>query len=126
MALGKIGPVMEKNCSSWDQKQYDIPSKIIRLIWLTLTNKIAKVKINSHFTVNFNVETRVKQGDSLSATLFTVVLDNVLKQMDLRGNTSTRLKQCSAYADNIVITTRTKQSITDTFKGKKKYQRTLA
>jgi hypothetical protein len=50
-----------------------------------------------------------------SATLFTVVIDNVLKQMDLRGNISTRLKQCSAYADDILITTRTKQTIIDTF-----------
>jgi hypothetical protein len=35
--------------------------------------------------------------------------------MDLTGNISTRLKQCSAYADDILITTRTKQSIIDTF-----------
>jgi hypothetical protein len=35
--------------------------------------------------------------------------------MDLRGNISTRLKQCSAYADDILITTRTKQTIIDTF-----------
>jgi hypothetical protein len=35
--------------------------------------------------------------------------------MDLRGTISTRLKQCSAYADDILITTRTKQSIIDTF-----------
>jgi hypothetical protein len=35
--------------------------------------------------------------------------------MDLRGNISTRLKQCSAYADDILITTRTKQTIIETF-----------
>jgi hypothetical protein len=94
---------------------HDIPSKIIRLIWLTLTNTIAKVKINNQFTENFSVETRVKQGDPLSATLFTVVTDNVLKQTDLRGNISTRLKQCSAYADDILITRTTKQTLIDTF-----------
>jgi hypothetical protein len=76
--------------------QHDIPSKIIRLIALTLTNTVSKVKINNQFTENFSVEIRIKQGDPLPATLFTVVIDNVLKQMDLRGNISTRLKQCSA------------------------------
>jgi hypothetical protein len=95
--------------------QYDIPSKIIRLIGLTLTNTTAKVKINNQLTQNFSVEIGVKQGNLLSATLFTVVIDNVLKQMDLTENISTRLKQCSAYADDILITTRTKQTIIDTF-----------
>ena len=66
--------------------QYDIPSKIIRLIGLILTNTTAKVKINNQLTENFSVEIGVKQGDPLSATLFTVVIDSVLKQMDLRGN----------------------------------------
>jgi hypothetical protein len=35
--------------------------------------------------------------------------------VELRGNISTRLKQCSAYADDILITARTKQTMTDTF-----------
>jgi sorting nexin-29 len=75
--------------------QCDIPFKIIRLIGLTLTNTTAKIKINNQLTENFSVEIGVKQCDLLSTTLFTVVIDNVLKQMDLRGNISTRLKQCS-------------------------------
>jgi hypothetical protein len=35
--------------------------------------------------------------------------------MELRGNISTRLKQCTAYADDVLITTRTIQAVTDTF-----------
>jgi hypothetical protein len=63
----------------------------------------------------FIVKCRVKQGDPLSATLFSLVIDMILKQMELRGNTSTHLKHCTAYADDILLTTRTKQSLTDTF-----------
>jgi len=48
--------------------------------------------------------TGVKQGDQLSATLFNMVIDDILKQLELRGNISTRLKQCSAYAVVILIT----------------------
>ena len=59
--------------------------------------------------------TGVKQGDPLLATLFITVIDNILKQLKLRGSISTRLKQCSAYADDILITARTKQTLTDTF-----------
>jgi hypothetical protein len=96
--------------------QHDIPSKIIRLIGLTLTNTIAKVKINNQLTETFSVEIGVKQGDPLPATLFTVVIDDVLKQMDLTGNNLyLQNKQCPAYANDILTTTRTTQSIIDTF-----------
>ena len=56
----------------------------------------------------------VKQGNPLPATLFSTVIDEIFKQLELRGNnTSTRLKQCSAYADDILITAQTKQTMTD-------------
>jgi len=45
-----------------------------------------------------------------------MVMDDILKQLELRGNISTRLKQCSAYADDILITARTEQTMIDTFK----------
>ena len=35
--------------------------------------------------------------------------------MELRGNISTRLKQCTAYTDDILVTTRTTQAIIHTF-----------
>ena len=52
-----------------------------------------------------------KQGEPLSATIFTIAMDSILKKMELRGNISTRLKQCTAYADDILITTRTTQAM---------------
>jgi hypothetical protein len=38
--------------------------------------------------------------------------------MELRGNISTCLKECSAYANDILITARTKQTMIDKGKGK--------
>ena len=73
-----------------------------------------KLLLNRDFTEEFIVECRVKQGDSPSATLFSLVTDTILKQMGLRGNITTHLKQCTAYADDIMLTTRTKQSLIDT------------
>jgi hypothetical protein len=64
---------------------------------------------------NFEISTGEKQGDPLLATLFSIVIDYILKQLELRGNISTRLKQCSAYADDIIITARNKQTLVDTF-----------
>ena len=40
--------------------------------------------------------------------------------MELSGNNTTRLKQCTAYADDILLTTKTKQSLLDTLQKLKK------
>jgi len=96
-------------------KKFDVPDKVIRLIALTLIQRRARVKINRDFTEEFIVECGVRQGDPLSATLFSLVTDTVLKQMGLRGNITTRLKQCTTCAFDITLTTRTKQSLIDTF-----------
>jgi hypothetical protein len=95
--------------------QYNIPSKLNKLIALTLIGTNAIVKIINEFTKKFDVQTEVKQGDPLSAMLFNIAMDSILKKMELRGNISTRLKQCTAYADAILITTRTTQAMIDTF-----------
>ena len=87
--------------------KYKVLEKLIKLIGLTFTNSTAKVKIGNQFTNEFRIVSGVKQEDPLSATLFSIVIDNVLKQLDLKGNISTRIKQCSAYADDILLTTRT-------------------
>jgi len=95
--------------------KYEVPIKLIKLIELTLTNTVAKVKIGNQFTNEFRIVSGVKQGDPLSATLFSIVIDHILKQFDLRGNITTCIKQCSAYADDTLRTTRTMHAVKDTF-----------
>jgi len=101
-----------RNKIIWYLAQDNVPAKLIRLIELTLINTRARVKTNNEYTEEFKVESGENQGDTLAATLFTVLVDVVLKQVDLRGNISTSLKQCSANADDILITA--KQSLIDT------------
>jgi hypothetical protein len=61
-------------------KKFDVPDKLIRLIALTLKHTRARVKINKDYTEEFIVKCGVKQGDPLSATLFSLVIDTILKQ----------------------------------------------
>ena len=97
--------------------KYEIPKKkIIKRTALALNNSTAKVKIGNQFTNEFRIVSGVKQGDPLSATLFSIVIDNVIKQPDLKGNISTRIKQCSNYADDKLLTTRTMYALEDTFR----------
>jgi retron-type reverse transcriptase len=69
-----------------------------------------KVKINSSHTERFETNTGVKQGDPLSALLFSVVLDSVITELEVWGNITTRLKQICAYADDIVTVGKNKAS----------------
>ena len=95
--------------------EYNIPSKLIKLMTLTLSGTSAMVKINNELTGKFDAQTEVKQGGPLSATLFSIAMDSMLKKMELRGNISTRLRQRTAYADDILITARTTQAMIDIF-----------
>ena len=93
-------------------KQYEVPKKLTNLTQSTLQQTKAKVKINNNMTEKFEITSGVKQGDPLSALLFSIVMDVIITKLDVRGNISTRLKQISAYAD-IVIIGRTKQAMID-------------
>ena len=59
-----------------------ITSKLIWLFNVTLENTTAKVKVNNAYTSEFRVESGVKQGDPLSPTLFSLVIDTVLKKLE--------------------------------------------
>ena len=74
-----------------------------------------KVKVNSSYSEWFETKTGVRQGELLSVLLFSVVLDSVFTNSEVRGNITTRLKQICAYADDIVLTGRTKQISIDIF-----------
>jgi hypothetical protein len=91
--------------------EYGVPTKLIRLILVTLIDTKAKIKVNNSLSNDFKVEF----GDSLSVTIFSVATDSILKQLDIRGNISTRLKRCITYADDILITAQIRQAAIDTF-----------
>jgi hypothetical protein len=83
-----------------------------------------KLKVNNSYSEWFEMKTGVRQGDRLSALLFSVVLNSVMDNLEVRGNITTRLKHICAYADDIVIIGRTKQSLIETFcKLKKEAQK---
>jgi hypothetical protein len=54
--------------------KYEVPKKLIKLIGLTHTNSITKVKVGNQFTNEFGIVSEVKQGDPLSATLLILLL----------------------------------------------------
>jgi len=81
----------------------NIPDKLIKLIKITMQHTKMKVKVNNSYSEWFETKTGVRQGDPLSALLFSVVLDYVITNLEPRGNIATRLKDlclCRRYRNN--------------------------
>ena len=89
-----------------------ISQKLIRLTEMTMESTKALVKINNRKTKTFELNTGVKQGNGLSTTLFIIALHRVIRKIDQRGKIFNKLSQICAYADDIVLITRTRQKLT--------------
>jgi hypothetical protein len=78
---------------------------------MMLHETYAKVKLENETGKKFRYYSDVKQGDGLSTTLFKIVLQTAIKKADKRGNIFTKLCQIYAYADDVIIVTRTKNEL---------------
>lgn len=86
-----------------------IPGKLRRLIQMTMTNTRMRVKTTKGVTEEFEINKGVRQGDSLSTTLFNLALDYVVKKIN-KGTLRTREGQIIAYADDIVIISKNRKT----------------
>jgi len=57
----------------------------------------------------------VRQDDPPSATIFNLILDSVIKKLNLRGDFSLTLKQIVAYADDVALLARFLKSLKEIF-----------
>lgn len=97
-----------------------IPQKLIKLTRMTMENSRGYVRLNEGPTEKFQTNKGVRQGDALSATLFNIAMESVIRKADCKGTIRTRQQQIIAYADDIVIIARTKEALTQTFTAMEK------
>jgi hypothetical protein len=88
-----------------------IPSKFVRLIKMTIQNTEVSVKIENLTSKPFSISCGVHQGGPLSATIFNLIHDSVIKKHNLRGDTSLKLKQTVAYADDVALLARSLKAV---------------
>jgi len=92
-----------------------IPGKIARLVNTVTQHTKAKIKLNKEYTEQTDVKTGIKQADPLSTVLFSTVMEMRMRKLEIRGNITRWRKQACVYADDVVLVTRTKQALMNTF-----------
>jgi len=78
----------------------------VRLIRMTMCQTKARVKIDNQISATFEFNKGIKQGDNLSTTLSILALHNAAQEIDQRGTIYTKSSQICAYAEDVVIVTR--------------------
>jgi len=82
---------------------------------MTLQNTETSVKIENLTSKPFSFSSGVHQGDPLSATIFNLILDSVIKKLNLRGYISLKLKQTVAYADDVALLAKSPKALKEIF-----------
>ena len=75
----------------------------------------AVINTGRKVTEDIKIERGTRQGDTLSKTLFITSLDCIIKQIENIGTLNKKSVQIIAYADDIVIITRRKKYLENTF-----------
>jgi hypothetical protein len=86
-------------------KEFGIPMKLVRLVKMTLANTNSKVKIQGELSLGFETTIGLRQGDSLSILLFNLCMEKIIRNVRINpgGTIFNRIRQCLAYADDVVI-----------------------
>lgn len=86
-------------------KEFRFPSKIVNLIGATISQTDIKVMIANTISKLVGVTTGLRQGDTLSPVMFNLVLEKIVREMNISGGIE--LGQIKfgliAYADDIAL-----------------------
>lgn len=112
-AYDSINKLMLGNILSY----FKIPTKLKKLINMTLENTKCKVLIDGQVSQSFEVKKGLRQGDPLSPILFNLILEWAIRESKLytNGTIYHHSHQLLAYADDIAILTRSKDEMDKTF-----------
>ncbi|CAG9573517.1 unnamed protein product [Danaus chrysippus] len=88
-----------------------IPSKLVRLVEATMCNSKSVVAIQNDISDPFEIRSGVRQGDALSTVVFNLTLEAAIRNVGVKGLLDYNTSQLAAYADDIVITSRSQSSM---------------
>ena len=94
-----------------------IPSKLIRLCRMTLTDTKSAVKIGKNLREPLTTRRGLRQGDTLSCDLFNILMEVIMRKaaVNLDKTISSKSHMLLAYADDIDIIGRNLREVTAVF-----------
>jgi hypothetical protein len=86
-------------------KEFGIPSKIVRLVKMTLEKTNNKVEIQGKMSPSFETVVGLMQGDALCTILFNLHTERVIRNVKPNpgGTIFNRTRQCVLYAADVVV-----------------------
>jgi len=88
-------------------REFNFPQKLIKLVEISIMETFIKVKLGSSQTEPILVKSGLRQGDSMSPVLFNIVLEKVIRAMNVGPDEGVKLQDSSigllAYADDLVL-----------------------
>jgi hypothetical protein len=97
--------------------ELNFPTKLIRLTKATLTTVTCCVKIQNDCSESFETRKGLRHGEALSTLLFNVVLEVIVRRVNLQttGTIYNKETQLLAYADDIDIVGRSQSAVWDAY-----------
>ena len=97
--------------------EFGVPNKLVRLVKMTLTNTVCKVKVQGQLSKAFKVNSGLRQGDVISTILFNLCLEKVIRKIEINpgGTILNRSLDYMAYADDLNIVSRNTRYLAEAF-----------
>jgi hypothetical protein len=99
-------------------EELKVSGKLINMIRLTLQETQSMVRVNNKISEKFEIREGVRQGDPLSSVLFSIVLEKAIRDANINrtGLIYHKKHQCLAFADDLVILTRSQNELRNVVK----------
>lgn len=96
---------------------FGIPSKLINLCRMTLTDTRSCVRVGGTTSKTFPTIRGFRQGDALSCSFFNILLELIMKvaNINTRNIIYTKSSQILGYADDLDVVGRSKEDVTRSF-----------
>ena len=106
----------------------EFPAKLIRLDKMTMGNTRCSVLFGKELTTPFNTKRGFRRGNSLLCDFFNLMMERIVRAVDLRNSGTTLHKSFMllAYADDIDIIGLNRHIVTAVFSSLEKESRRLS
>lgn len=90
-----------------------IPVKLVRLVWMSLKGSKCKVRIQNKTSREFMVVRGLRQGDPCSTILFNIVLEDVVRHIEMNPGATLFNRQVHllAFADDVNVMARNERAL---------------